>query len=128
MLTTEQIAELQQAFDLFDVDHGGTINSKVGGPTTECCFYSNKIIHLNHLILPLMVAHFILVPQPQFQAPVQIGPLGTRLGTWARQAKTIVFLTQELGLAMRSLGLNPTEADLLNILNEVSGVSQSQKI
>ena len=32
MLTTEQIAELQQAFDLFDVDQGGTINSKVGGP------------------------------------------------------------------------------------------------
>ena len=30
MLTIEQIAELQQAFNLFDVDQGGTINSKVG--------------------------------------------------------------------------------------------------
>ena len=29
---------------------------------------------------------------------------------------------------MRSLGLNPTEAELLNILNEVSGVAQNQKI
>ena len=68
MLTTEQIAELQQAFDLFDVDQGGTINSKVGGPT-EYCFYSNKIIHLNHLILPLMVAHVIIVPHPQPKIP-----------------------------------------------------------
>ena len=32
--------------------------------------------------------------------------------------------TQELGLAMRSLGLNPTESDLLNILNEVFEFSQ----
>ena len=32
MLTTEQIAELQQAFNLFDVDQGGTINSKVEAP------------------------------------------------------------------------------------------------
>ena len=68
MLTTEQIAELQQAFDLFDVDQGGTINSKVGGPT-QYCFSSNKIIHLNHLILPLMVAHVIIVPQPQPKIP-----------------------------------------------------------
>ena len=28
-LTAEQIAELQQAFDLFDTDGGGTINTKV---------------------------------------------------------------------------------------------------
>ena len=35
MLTTEQIAELQQAFNLFDVDQGGTINSKVGAAPSK---------------------------------------------------------------------------------------------
>ena len=35
MLTTEQLAELQQAFNLFDVDQGGTINSKVGAPSEQ---------------------------------------------------------------------------------------------
>ena len=29
-------------------------------------------------------------------------------------------LLQELGLAMRSLGLNPTETELLDLLNEVT--------
>ena len=29
-------------------------------------------------------------------------------------------LLQELGLAMRSLGLNPTETELLDLLNEVN--------
>ena len=71
-LTAEQIAELQQAFDLFDTDGGGTINTKVS---------TNKI-----------PAFFIMK----------------------------VFLNQELGYAMRSLGLNPSEAELLNILNEVN--------
>ena len=36
----------------------------------------------------------------------------------------LFFPTQELGLAMRSLGLNPTESELLNILNEVFDFSQ----
>ena len=52
-LGPEQIAELRQAFNIFDTDNGGNISSK------------------------------------------------------------------ELGYAMRSLGMNPTEKDILNILNEV---------
>ena len=51
-LTMEQIAELKQAFNLFDVDGGGTVNSR------------------------------------------------------------------ELGTAMRSLGMNPTETEILDMLNE----------
>ena len=53
-LTAEQIAELKQAFNEFDVDGGGTIN------------------------------------------------------------------TRELGYAMRSLGMNPTEAEILDLINEVT--------
>ena len=53
-LGPEQIAELRQAFDIFDTDSGGNISSK------------------------------------------------------------------ELGYAMRSLGMNPTEKDILDILNEVT--------
>jgi calmodulin len=49
----EQLAELKQAFDEFDVDGGGTINTK------------------------------------------------------------------ELGFAMRAMGMNPTEAEILDLLNEV---------
>ena len=52
-ISAEQIAELRQAFNEFDVDGGGTIN------------------------------------------------------------------TRELGYAMRSLGMNPTETELLDIINEV---------
>ena len=52
-ISAEQIAELMQAFNEFDVDGGGTIN------------------------------------------------------------------TRELGYAMRSLGMNPTETELLDIINEV---------
>ena len=52
-ISAEQIAELMQAFNEFDVDGGGTIN------------------------------------------------------------------TRELGYAMRSLGMNPTETELLDISNEV---------
>ena len=52
-LGPEQVAELRQAFNLFDTDRGGNISSK------------------------------------------------------------------ELGYAMRSLGMNPTEKDILDILNEV---------
>ena len=52
-VSPEQIAELKQAFNEFDVDGGGTIN------------------------------------------------------------------TRELGYAMRSLGMNPTETELLDIINEV---------
>jgi len=51
-MSEEQIAELQQAFNEFDVDRGGTINAK------------------------------------------------------------------ELGYAMRAMGMNPTEAELLDLLNE----------
>ena len=53
-LTAEQIGELKQAFNEFDVDGGGTIN------------------------------------------------------------------TRELGYAMRSLGMNPTEAEMLDLINEVT--------
>ena len=53
-LTAEQIGELKQAFNEFDVDGGGTIN------------------------------------------------------------------TRELGYAMRSLGMNPTEAEILDLINEVT--------
>ena len=53
-ISKEQVAELRQAFDQFDVDGGGTISAK------------------------------------------------------------------ELGYAMRSLGMNPTEPELLNIINEVN--------
>ena len=53
MLGEEQLAELKQAFDEFDVDGGGTINTK------------------------------------------------------------------ELGFAMRAMGMNPTEGEILDLLNEV---------
>ena len=53
-MSEEQIAELKQAFNEFDVDGGGTIN------------------------------------------------------------------TRELGYAMRAMGMNPTEAELLDLINEVS--------
>ena len=53
-MNEEQIAELKQAFNEFDVDGGGTINTK------------------------------------------------------------------ELGFAMRAMGMNPTEAELLDLINEVS--------
>ena len=53
-MSEEQIAELKQAFNEFDVDGGGTINTK------------------------------------------------------------------ELGYAMRAMGMNPTEAELLDLINEVS--------
>ena len=53
ILGEEQLAELKQAFDEFDVDGGGTINTK------------------------------------------------------------------ELGYAMRAMGMNPTEAEILDLLNEV---------
>ena len=53
-LSEEQVAELKQAFNEFDVDGGGTINTK------------------------------------------------------------------ELGYAMRAIGMNPTEAEILDLINEVS--------
>ena len=52
-LSEEQVAELKQAFNEFDVDGGGTINTK------------------------------------------------------------------ELGYAMRAMGMNPTEAEILDLINEV---------
>ena len=57
-LSEEQIAELKQAFNEFDVDGGGTIN------------------------------------------------------------------TRELGYAMRAMGMNPTEAELLDLINEVRKIGK----
>ena len=57
-LSEEQVAELKQAFDEFDVDGGGTINTK------------------------------------------------------------------ELGWAMRAMGMNPTENELLELINEVGKILQ----
>ena len=57
-LSEEQIAELKQAFNEFDVDGGGTIN------------------------------------------------------------------TRELGYAMRAMGMNPTEAELLDLINEVRNIAR----
>ena len=61
-MTEEQLAELKQAFDEFDVDGGGTINTK------------------------------------------------------------------ELGFAMRAMGMNPTEAEILDLLNEVALLKQVSSI
>lgn len=61
-MTEEQLAELKQAFDEFDVDGGGTINTK------------------------------------------------------------------ELGFAMRAMGMNPTEAEILDLLNEVALFKQVSPI
>ena len=58
----EQLAELKQAFDEFDVDGGGTINTK------------------------------------------------------------------ELGFAMRAMGMNPTEAEILDLLNEVKIGKQERRL
>ena len=61
-LCEEQLAELKQAFDEFDVDKGGTINTK------------------------------------------------------------------ELGFAMRAMGMNPTEAEILDLLNEVTKHKNPRRI
>ena len=61
-LSEEQIAELKQAFNEFDVDGGGTIN------------------------------------------------------------------TRELGYAMRAMGMNPTEAELLDLINEVRNIARVANI
>ena len=60
-MNEEQIAELKQAFNEFDVDGGGTINTK------------------------------------------------------------------ELGFAMRAMGMNPTETELLDLINEMSKYCQISK-
>ena len=61
-LSEEQIAELKQAFNEFDVDGGGTIN------------------------------------------------------------------TRELGYAMRAMGMNPTEAELLDLINEVRNIVRAANV
>ena len=61
-LSEEQIAELKQAFNEFDVDGGGTIN------------------------------------------------------------------TRELGYAMRAMGMNPTEAELLDLINEVRKIVRAANV
>ena len=61
-MSEEQLAELKQAFDEFDVDGGGTINTK------------------------------------------------------------------ELGFAMRAMGMNPTEAEILDLLNEVANIETNLSV
>ena len=61
-MSEEQLAELKQAFDEFDVDGGGTINTK------------------------------------------------------------------ELGFAMRAMGMNPTEAEILDLLNEVANIKTNLSV
>ena len=61
-MSEEQLAELKQAFDEFDVDGGGTINTK------------------------------------------------------------------ELGFTMRAMGMNPTEAEILDLLNEVANIETNLSV
>ncbi|KAL8271765.1 hypothetical protein Esti_004360 [Eimeria stiedai] len=137
-LTEEQIAEFKEAFSLFDKDGDG---SELGVRTcmvAKALTCDPEVAHLSHASmdgfapfssfdLPREVLVFIscitsaasaLPPPAHSTATATLSELRSSLICWVLLGVTAIT-TKELGTVMRSLGQNPTEAELQDMINEV---------
>ncbi|XP_016310956.1 calmodulin-like protein 3 [Sinocyclocheilus anshuiensis] len=137
-LTEEQIAEFKEAFSLFDKDGDGTITTKELGTVMRSLGQNPTEAELQDMInevdadaasVPLLQR-----PIPQGQDELWEGVMGVAWADQLTEEQIAEFkeafslfdkdgdgtiTTKELGTVMRSLGQNPTEAELQDMINEV---------
>eukprot|EP00413_Alexandrium_margalefii_P048865 CAMPEP_0204611026 /NCGR_PEP_ID=MMETSP0661-20131031/61808_1 /ASSEMBLY_ACC=CAM_ASM_000606 /TAXON_ID=109239 /ORGANISM="Alexandrium margalefi, Strain AMGDE01CS-322" /LENGTH=265 /DNA_ID=CAMNT_0051622855 /DNA_START=100 /DNA_END=898 /DNA_ORIENTATION=- len=142
-LTEEQIAEFKEAFSLFDKDGDGTITTKELGTVMRSLGQNPTEAELQDMInevdaLRQLVSHGgCLASGPQSAAaaashtapcpaPAMADQLTEEQIAEFKEAFSLfdkdgdgTITTKELGTVMRSLGQNPTEAELQDMINEV---------
>ncbi|KAG6421272.1 hypothetical protein SASPL_117822 [Salvia splendens] len=129
-LTDDQISEFKEAFSLFDKDGDGSLSFSLSLINRVCvnmeivCFVStlDMILLVNGSFnrssgKQAVVFRFglvVLCECPDFLRRMRVGFL-----IWDASMDLSCITTKELGTVMRSLGQNPTEAELQDMINEV---------
>ncbi|XP_016408274.1 calmodulin-alpha-like [Sinocyclocheilus rhinocerous] len=133
-LTEEQIAEFKEAFSLFDKDGDGTITTKELGTVMRSLGQNPTEAELQDMINEVDADGNGTIDFPEFLTMMARKMKDTDSEEEIREAFRVfdkeafslfdkdgdgTITTKELGTVMRSLGQNPTEAELQDMINEV---------
>uniref|UniRef100_A0A1B0CSD7 EF-hand domain-containing protein n=1 Tax=Lutzomyia longipalpis TaxID=7200 RepID=A0A1B0CSD7_LUTLO len=115
-LTEEQIAEFKEAFSLFDKDGDGTITTKELGTVMRSLGQNPTEAELQDMINEVDADAFKTIADQLTEE--QIAEFKEAFSLFDKDGDGTIT-TKELGTVMRSLGQNPTEAELQDMINEV---------
>ncbi|XP_020583351.1 calmodulin-2/4-like isoform X1 [Phalaenopsis equestris] len=125
-LTDEQISEFKEAFSLFDKDGDGCITTKELGTVMRSLGQNPTEAELQDMINEVDADGNGTIDFPEFLNLMARKMKDTDSEEELKEAFRVFYkkgsgciTTKELGTVMRSLGQNPTEAELQDMINEV---------